>query len=577
MREDHISHENEIRSLNITSRGSLGGVPIRVQMINYRIILVALQLWLVYQVHFCSADFIDELYNLIFQFSSDSISVEDVRSGLRILISNRTGLPATDPRRLVVNFWIETAQNTESICSRDEDDLLLSHYQQLKSEAEQARQVGSFVGNVFNLETYLRDVRSTRLVYCLTQLGPTFIQELRETTREDFSELSELTGDSRQIDTKDANTFGRRVVDLILRKSDPTSIALLRQSSEDIDLFMEYYLLYSPCLTLFQVVDKYIDFYELIAAPEHYLTLARDIRDWLDRISACLFIGESRQVYESAAQLLFQQDHIVSAVAVGTDLELNNQRYDSIFRFGTDKMTTSSIKLTLFELCSYRKGLAADDPRRSEISYWIEAGVNDESKCNGQQDAILRSHWDEARRKAIQARQGAQLTRTGEALNLDFYVDDIMQDRLLYCESIFGLPFVSELEGQLKTVDERSFISDMSRGFHHTSAMDFRKLGERVGDLILENFEPNLESHKPMDSEQVKELYRKRSACASLIKVAERYQAYFSMISVMENYKYLSSSHKEWVDKLSVCMIIDQSGLVFEVAANYLERHVSGI
>lgn len=496
------------------------------------------------------ADPQDDEYSLIFRYGHHRRTPTQVENILKRLQSYETGLDFDDPRRTEVRFWLEAARKDVSKCNRLDYDMLTTRLGQDKSIAEARRTEGG----VFNLEKYAKYIRQQRLVYCQKKFKQAMLGSAVLTPVLNSVTLSDLTKDYAHSDKKDANELGKRVAELLLRLYLGQTLELSNQTVSGTELIRKHYERHAFCTIVLDCLKPVRGMFEFLTISENYQCIRKEVKSLVDKVSVCLFIEETEQVFGYAAEIVYKEKRMM-------DL------YDPVFRFSSRQLSVPDIYIALFELESYRTGLATDDPRRTEVSFWIDAARHDESKCDSQHDAILRSHFEEARARAMND------GKRGDVFNLEYYFNDVILERLLYCDSTFGVPLITELTQQF---NQRNYgrLFELTKSYRHTDTVDAHKVGERIGDMILRNsIRTNFDALRgSLDDNKVAELYRRHSPCVDLLDIAAKYERYYSLIVAPENYLHVRPSIKNWVDKISVCRFIDQSKQVFEYASRYLSR-----
>lgn len=375
------------------------------------------------------------------------------------------------------------------------------------------------------------------------------------------------------------NVMGRRVGELLVGRLDRMSLTQLTESLDDLDFVKEVYARQSPCTAVLRVADKYADYCALLAVS--YRQSRRGLREWLDRIDICRYIAQTRQVFDAAAEFLHERSSQRDRAARASRARANDNRYDLVFRYSDEQMTATGVTIALVRLDSYRYGLLADDPRREEVGFWLRAAtLADESKCTGDEDALLLAQLRQARSMADQAGQldvRHWFQGSDGVLNLEVYVKHLRLERLLFCELSYGRRVMDELQ-QWKADNFRDAIS-LTMGFRHGGPVDADELGRRVGALIARKAGRDAvrqiaESSPQVDVELIRQHYGRWSPCASLLRIRDRHDGYYRLIAAPDNYQALSAALTSFVDKISVCSFIDASDDVFRAAGRSLRDKV---
>lgn len=518
------------------------------------------------------ADEHDDLYNSVFRFSRNQMSFAQVTNALFRLKSVSHGLGIDDPRREGVQYWVDTADNAESKCTRDYDERVLLNLQHYRFVAEEERRAEpqESRGQNFNLETYVLHVRAERLIFCEYKIGIPFMSELRESTKDSLVVLSDLT--EHYMQSEKDHVLGRRVGEMLYKKLDQVCFAQLIQSLDDLDFIKELYELHSPCEGVLKIADKYKDYCGLLSVS--YKQSRRGLRDWMDKIEVCSYIEQNEQVFGIAAEVLREKAAEAEASSSLYRPRIRDNWYKSVFRYTDERVTATGVTIALMKLDSYRIGLAVDDARRERVRFWLEAASHNESKCNGDDDAYLRSELEQDRVMADrQARLDGWPKGRACVFNLDTYVKQLRSERLLYCESIFGKSFIGKLN-QWKARNFRDIVS-LTMGYRYMEKIDVKDLGQRVGALIVRRAGKGIVDQivqSSPDINLIREQYRRHSPCAGLLQVKEQYRGYYSLITAPGNYQILSAPLTSFVDKISVCSLIEESEEVFGAAAQSLRQ-----
>lgn len=510
------------------------------------------------------ADTNDHLYKSVFRYSSKKRSLSYIIDALISMNSTLDGLSMIDPRRAQVSFWLDATENDESKCSKRQDQQLLSMLQQDRLIAEQERKKG----RLFNLETYVEYVRTRTLVYCAYTIGAAFVREIDGASERSGDDLFDLQPD-QVPEHLEFHELGVRVGHIILRRLNQTGLIELSRSLGNTNTIRELYQHYSPCSEILRILERYKDYYGLLTVSGNYEKSDSGLKSAIDKISVCKFIRRHNQlVFEATADYLHStlRNRLSSSVRA----QNNDDRYDSIFKFRPQQRTVAYIRMALTELDSYRSGLTTGDPRREEVSFWIEAARHDDSKCNIEDDEYMETHLERVRSRAIRFQRMEDYQAS--VFNLETYFESIRSDRLLYCESRFAVSFINKLT----QLNKSSYIDicALSRGLVHSSQKDAQLLGRRVGELILRRSsrEEERELRQSCSPEFIKHLYVKYSPCTGLLECAGEYEGYLSLISAPRNYLKVRPVLRNWIDKISVCKFVDQSEQVFATAADKL-RH----
>lgn len=520
------------------------------------------------QVKIVNGDLKESIYNSVFRFSRLKMTPLYVTDVLSRLDAIETGFSLDDPRKMQVFFWKAAATDTESKCTREDDEQMLARLEQDRSIAEEEKRRTNSRNKYFNLEYYVEDLRSNRFIYCQNTVGNSFIRALNIAVAGDGADLNHLTV-RMSAGYSDANRLGERIGQLISRKSDQRSFIQLLEWWDDIDYVKKNYELYSPCAGVMKTVQEYEGYYGLVTLPGNHWKCKLELREWLDRIAVCKFIDQSSEVFERTAHYLHDTDRFNKRKADSPQRAIiNDDRYNSIFRFSQAKLSASYVTVALSLLESYRWGLAAGDPRRAEVSFWVDAARQDESKCRLEFDEAIRSQLERERSKASRVRRSGSHRR--EELNLESYVEYVRSEQLLYCESRFGAPFLNALTELSKSnfVD----ICLLTTGYTNASTVDVEELGKRVARLVSND--SGREPSRSVDPVLIRGQYSRHSPCVGLLEIARRYEGYYGLMTAPDNYQRVRPVLRNWIDKISVCRLIDESDEVFQVAAEYLQAPI---
>lgn len=546
------------------------------------------------------ADETEELYNSIFLFGTDQLSISEIEDALHQLYSldpypsiPRIGDDMTpeDIKKVDICFWFRSAEMEESKCTFHHVKLLRANFQRLKSRAERWKQQRRATGNVYNLDKYYNHVLSETISYCSKQI-PFLLQELEESTENSYHDLIVLTKEIKdEFGRMNPYEIGDQVGEFILNKSDHATIVQLSQSLNNTGFIKQTYEHLSPCTDVLSVLDRHRGLFELITKMRQFrlrnfvFTSTRtasgkdNMENWASRVSVCAFIRETDSVFESVVEYIAQKEHILDLIA-GTMMRPEEGRvhtydecYNAVFRYGRRKLMYPYILAALRVLDSPTIGLPAQDPRRQEASFWLDAAVNSESKCHADDDQSLRLNLISATTRALGAVRGHRIAR-GNNLNLENYVKIIRAKRFTYCEFTIGPYLVNRLNRFEK--DRHADVQSLFSGYWRTFVMNPDELGKRIAKLIhvrmnRPTFEELVQSLSVMmDISLVKNMYYNYTPCIGLLQLAEEYNRYVSLLTVPGNYQKLNFKMKSWLDKVSLCKFIDETEQVFVRAAQHL-------
>lgn len=255
-----------------------------------------------------------------------------------------------------------------------------------------------------------------------------------------------------------------------------------------------------------------------------------------------------------------------AAVLVGA--KTNDEIYNSIFLYGKEKMTELEVRMGLIQLNSFTAGLAWEDPRRAEVLYWLDTAVNQESKCSGKSDVLLRNRLHDAMVRA--SSQRFKDKSKDDVMNLEVYVQGIRLERLLYCEATIGRQLNDELKVWL--ADKRRPLRDLVK-FNGYGQIKMHEIARRIAELITDNLDHHsclLLSTKLDQPELIKRHYEQFSPCGGMLRIVDHYQDYYELLIAPGNYPHLSPLMKTRVDEIAVCAFIRDTPAVFESAADSL-------
>lgn len=245
----------------------------------------------------------DELYNLIFRFGFEQLSGVETQAALVKLNLLKKNLPADDPRLADVSFWIRESTHTESKCDRYDDEIIRLHLEQDKLKAKQQKSgFGWGRKEVLNLETFVREVRASRLAYCESKFDKSFLRDLTEWNMDNYKDIYQLTSGYKHQSAKNELELGNRVGQMISKRLDQVTYEELAGSLDKVGTIKKHYDQHSPCAGLLDIVRQYRSYYSLLTTPENYANLRPLMKNWVDKISVCLFIQRSPQVHENAAE-----------------------------------------------------------------------------------------------------------------------------------------------------------------------------------------------------------------------------------------------------------------------------------
>lgn len=524
--------------------------------------LVALVV-IVAQCHWqVAANYNDVLYNSIFRYSSEQMAPRVVGEALDRLASDPQGFPVNDPRRYEVHFWRQIRLQDESKCRRSYDDMLLERLQSATEAAEQslALQQYSEQNTILNLETFVMDARIRILLYCEAEVGVPFVKALRDVTKGDhFEQFFDLTVTSRHPERINEHRMGQAVGDVILRLSDDADYELISQLF-DAELVQQEFKKHSPCEAVLGVVQQYEEYYGLITATGNYQRAWwSDIRRWIDRIRVCQFIDENEEVFEIANEYLLDKDRRPKATRRLSEAQMTNRdKYNSIFRFSEQQLTLPDVQVTLLALDSYRRGLAIDDTRREDVSFWLRLTLHDESICNRRADDELISHMAHYRARAMEASASERQHRsehTDRYLNLEVFFEHVRSERLVFCDTVVGNRLVRELD-QLDPADLEQ-LQALTVGFRYGQEVDTVELGKRVRAVIES-------SNSSRDVERSRTAHGQHSPWRAVLDIAGRYEDYYGLVTSPAVYDALRPPLRSWIDKIWVCKLIEGSPQVLE-------------
>lgn len=260
--------------------------------------------------------------------------------------------------------------------------------------------------------------------------------------------------------------------------------------------------------------------------------------------------------------------HLVSVILVNA--KTNDELYNSIFRFGKEKMTELEVRMGLIQLNSYSSGLAWNDPRRAAVSYWLDAAINQDSKCSGKADELLRNQLHDAELNA--GVQRAKNLSNDEIFNLETYANGIRVERLLYCESTIGRQFNQELKMWL--TDKRKALSNLVK-FNGYGQIRMEVIARRVAELIADNLDTATSlalSCKLDHYELISRHYEQFSPCIGLLRIVDHYKDYYNLLIAPGNYQHLSPLMKVRVDEVSVCSYIQETPQLYIFVADNLQH-----
>lgn len=249
----------------------------------------------------------DALYNSIFHITSERLDVLDVRVRLIEMDSQVWGLGWDDPRREHVLFWIEAAINKEEKCNLQDEHLIASRLQAHKNYAlEEVEKQGhqDLKGRYFNLETYANDLRTERLLFCEFRIGKYFMQQLEHQSADSLAEVDRLANIYQVSGKSSVYALGRWIGDLIGHNMDQSTHEELSQSEDRTIFVRDLFYRLSACSHIIEVTREFNTYYGLLLFAGDYPHMSQKLKSWLERVSACMFIGESDQVFKSAAVFL---------------------------------------------------------------------------------------------------------------------------------------------------------------------------------------------------------------------------------------------------------------------------------
>lgn len=250
------------------------------------------------------------------------------------------------------------------------------------------------------------------------------------------------------------------------------------------------------------------------------------------------------------------------------DAKTNDELFNSIFYYSKDEMTELEVRMGLIQLNSFSAGLAWEDPRRADALYWLDAAFNQESKCSGKDDELLRNKLHDAVLKA-----GAKRFRDrvdDEVLNLEGYVKGIRAERLLYCDAAIGRQFNDEIK--LWLTDKRKALRDLVK-FNGYGQIRTNEIARRIAEMITNNLDHHsclLLSVKLDHYEIIKRHYEHFSPCGGILRIVDHYRDYYDLLIAPGNYPLLSPVMKVRVDEVSVCLFIQETPQIFLNVADHL-------
>lgn len=212
-------------------------------------------------------------------------------------------------------------------------------------------------------------------------------------------------------------------------------------------------------------------------------------------------------------------------------------------------------------------GLNDEDPRRSQVYYWVEAAENNASKCTleAHQEMVSRLNNDKA--QADKTNEGLLHSST---INLERYAGRVMSDRFSYCQTEIG-PKLSESISFLLGQDLNSLTAD---GRKELALLSNEFLAERITQLLKGKFQQSSgfkQFAREADHKSVRLSYDKVSPCPKLLKVIQRYDSFYKLLTLAPN-EILHSDMKYIVNVASVCEYLLNSKRVFELAADQMRK-----
>lgn len=552
-----------------------------------------------------SADRYDELFEAVFHFGNTPMSIAEIKNAMDHLYawiqqapnaSTSTGLYSKDPRKVEIAFWKNAAEPDMSRCNYADFRILEAQFQRSKymSEKLRASRTPNQRGNrVLNLEIYYQEILQEWVQLCSQQM-PLIYYKLQQATMNNFEDVIALTSSIWHTVRMSPYEIGRRVGDLLLVKATDEEVTLMGRSVDDLALVKRVYDRYTPCVPILRVVHEHKGFFELLMKSKHFQLKdyvypsikssdgQDDMKKWVDRISVCSFIEETGHVIELAADTMIQRERMVRAIfddSNNNDRGLfNNERYNRIFRYSATPMSFLQVKSTLAILNFRKTGLRPQDDRRNAVCFWLQAATHHTSKCNNDDDEIIRLNLEYDKARADEAELTEPPFERGNLFNLESFVQEVRMQRLRYCEFSIGLFFVNRVE-KWRNANKKGFdLRALTEGLIYSQPMVPEILGKRVADMIIRrsHHQGNYEriGSSLNDVNWIVRQYRRLTPCHGLMLIAERYERFYRLATAPGLYEHTKPSLRHWLDKITVCRSIEeQADQVFMAAAAYLSPH----
>lgn len=548
-----------------------------------------------------NADKYDDLFDSIFHFGTHEMSVEEIREALNILYtriqessdaSTSIGIYSTDPRKVEISFWKNADEINMSKCNQQDFRILEAQFQRSISISEKSRSSSDPSvpdATVLNLKTYYKEVLGKWVSFCSRQM-PIFYEDLQRSTENQFTDILDLSDGVWHTARLSPYEIGRRVGNFILKKAEDDIIMQLGVSLDDLALFKQVYDHYTPCTSILNAVQRHQEFYDLLTNTRHFrlkeyrfptsrMTDGEDnMQNWINRITVCLFIEESPEVLELAVDTMVQRERMVLAIYEATHSRdrgvFNNERFNWIFRYSPTPMTFIQVKSTLAILNFRKTGLRQHDYRRNAVCFWLNAASHHVSRCNDEDDQILRLNLEYDKARANEAELTEQPFQRGSFLNLETFVQEVRWQRLQYCEFSIGLIFVSRIEKWRNANRKGCDLRALTEGLFHLEPMNPNVVGKRVADLIIRkshNGSLARLQQSLLDTGWIMKQYDRHTPCHGLMTIVDRYRSFYGLATAPGLYEHTRPSLRHWIDKISVCAFIEQHAeQVFNAAALYL-------
>lgn len=490
-----------------------------------------------------------------------------------------------DAKKQEVAFWLKAAEFDVSRCNEEVFKDMRSRLQRTQCVADRMRKEHPQEPEpkVLNLAVYSQKLAAEWIEFC-SPLIKVFYDHLEEATRHNYKPLYAMTDGIHDIDRLSPFEVGKRVGAFIVSVSNQTTLNDLGRSLDNVDIFKDVYRRYTPCAGVLAVAQYHKGWYEMLTKSRYFKlksyiypsTRTSDrvdtIKNWLDRVAICAFIEESQQVFTSAVEYMVETESMIETFAGGrrANREANEYRYNSIFRYGAGEMSYAYIKAALAVLNSDKTGFLIYDTRRTDVSFWLEAALDDISKCTGDDDYVLRLNLEFDQARAQEAAGGRNLTAFADRVfNLGHYVHSIRSKRLKYCDHYIGAYFSNKLLRWRKNSPDLQALVD---GFYHLQPFDINEMAKRVAELVKRK-EPEFGKRiSSSDSHRVRGLYFKHSFCVELMAMVRggRYIKYYGLLTAPGNYQKVNADLRRCVDIISACIFIEKEPNVFKHAAQLL-------